>query len=100
MWKSLHHRHPVIQTDPAAVTATGEKMDSMDKRLQWTEAALQQGNSQAGQSIPNFSVKNAGNTAAHSSSKVDTNSESVVPSIDFLRQNDTLQSEVDRRLAE
>ena len=75
----------------------GEKMD---RRVQRTEAALEQGNSQAGQSTSNFSVKNAGSTVALSNATVETNSESVVPSIDFLRTNDTLQSEVDRRLAE
>ena len=77
----------------------GEKMDSMDKSVQRTEAALEQGNSQAGQSTSNSSVKNAGSMVAPSNATVETNSESVVPSIDFLRQNDTLQSEVDRRLA-
>ena len=64
----------------------GEKMDSMDKRVQRSEAALEQGNSQAGQSTSNSSVKNAGSTVALSNATVETNSESVVPSIDFLRR--------------
>ena len=78
----------------------GDKMDSMEKRVQWTEATLGQGNSQVGQILSSSSVKNAENTVAHSSVTEEVNSESVVPSIEFLRQNDALQSEVDRRLAE
>ena len=60
-------------------------MDSMDKRVQRTEAALGQGNSQVGQNLSSSSVKNAESTVAHSSITEESNSESVVPSIKFLR---------------
>ena len=78
----------------------GEKMDSMDKRVQRTEAALGQGNSQARQVTSNASVSKPSSTVAHSNATEDVNSESVVPSVEFLRQNETLQSEVEKRLTE
>ena len=78
----------------------GEKMDSMDKRVQWTEAALGQGNSQAGQIATNASVTQSSTTVAHSNATEEVSSESVVPSVEFLRQNDNLQAEVEKRLAE
>ena len=78
----------------------GEKMDSMDKRVQRTEAALGQGNSQAGQIASNASVIKSSTTVAHSNATEEVSSESVVPSVEFLRQNDNLQSEVEKRLAE
>ena len=75
-------------------------MDSMDKRVQRTEAALGQGNSQAGQIASNASVIKSSTTVAHSNATEEVSSESVVPSVEFLRQNDNLQSEVEKRLAE
>ena len=78
----------------------GEKMDTMDKRVQQTEAALGQGNSKPGQTVLNSSLTNASSTVAHSNDTEEVHSESVVPSVQFLRQNDALQSEVEKRLAE
>ena len=76
----------------------GDKMDQMDRRVQRTEAALEQGSTQASTS--------ASSAASHSNNPVGGSTtesatvESVVPSIDYLRTNDSLQSEVERRLAE
>ena len=70
----------------------------MDRRVQQTEAALEQGSIQASTS--------ASSAASHSNNSVGGNAteqntvESVVPSIDYLRTNDSLQSEVEWRLAE
>ena len=74
-------------------------MDTMDKRVQRTEAALGQGNSKPGQTVINSSLTNASSTVAHSNDTEEVHSESVVPSVQFLRQNDALQSEVEKRLA-
>ena len=76
----------------------GDKMEQIDRRMQRTEAALEQASTQASTS--------ASSAASHSSNSVGGNAteqntvESVVPSIDYLRTNDSLQSEVERRLAE
>ena len=76
----------------------GDKMDQMDRRVQRTEAALEQGSTQASTS--------ASSAASHSNNLVGGSTtesamvESVVPSIDYLRTNDSLQSEVERHLAE
>ena len=78
----------------------GEKMDTMDKRVQRTEAALGQGNSIPGQTVFNSSPSNASSTVAHSNVTEEVHSESVVPSVQFLGQNDALQSEVEKCLAE
>ena len=68
--------------------------------MERTEAALGQDNSQTGQIASNASVTKVSSTVAHSKATKDMSSESVVPSVEFLRQNDTLQSEVDKHLAE
>ena len=68
--------------------------------MQRTEAALGQGNSKPGQTILNSSLTNACSTVTHSNDTEEIHSESVVPSVQFLRQNDALQSEVEKRLAE
>ena len=78
----------------------GEMMDSMDKRVQRMEAALGQGNPQPGQTVSNSSLTNASGTVAHSNDTEEVHSESVVPLVQFLRQNDALQSEVEKRLVE
>ena len=79
-------------------TTTGDKMEQMDRRVQRTEVALEQGSAQASNSTSS--------TASHSNNLVGGSTteqatvESVVLSIDYLRTNDLLQSEVERRLAE
>ena len=75
----------------------GEKMDCMDKRVQHTEAALEKGNSQA-TDIPATSQGTAGQVTAYD---IDENiAQSVVPSLEFLRNDESLQNQVERRLAE
>ena len=77
----------------------GDKMESMDSRVQKAEAALGQGTSQASSvlNIPHI----ASNTAVSHSIATDSNvTESVVPLLGFLRGNESLQSQVDKRLAE
>ena len=75
----------------------GEKMDSMDKRVQRTEAALEKGNSQA-TDIPATSQGTAGQVTDYDISE--NIAQSVVPSLEFLRNNESLQNQVERRLAE
>ena len=75
----------------------GDKMDQMDRRVQRTAAALDQGTSQASNA-----VNSATNSPANSLNiaRPDNVTESVVPSLGYLRENESLQSEVDRRLAD
>ena len=74
-------------------------MDLMDRRVQRTEAALDQGISQASNvasSAKNSPVKNSvGHTVMP-----DNVMERVVPSSGYLRGNEPLQTEVDKHLAE
>ena len=75
----------------------GEKMDFMDKRVQHTEASLKKGNSQA-TDISATSQGTAGQVTGYDS---DENlAQSVVPSLEFLRNNESLQTQVERCLAE
>ena len=76
----------------------GDKMDQMDRRVQRTEAALDQGSTQASTSASS-AASHSNNLVGGSTTELAT-VESVVPSIDYLRTNDSLQSEVERRLAE
>ena len=74
-----------------------EKMDSMDERVQHTEAALEKGHSQA-KDIPTTSQGTAGQVTGYD---VDVSTaQSVVPSLEFLRNNESLQTQVEQRLAE
>ena len=74
-----------------------EKMDCMDKRVQHMEATLKKSNSQA-TNIPATSLGTAGQVMGYDS---DENiAQSVVSSLDFLRNNESLQTQVERRLAE
>ena len=75
----------------------GEKMDSMDKRVQCAEAALEKGHSQD-KDIPTTSQGTAGQVTAYDVDE-DT-AQSVVPSLEFLRNNDSLQAQVEQRLTE
>ena len=76
----------------------GEKMDNMDRRVQRTEAALDQGNSQASSAV--ISARNLSEKNLVQGPRSDKVTESVVPSLGYLRENESLQSEVDKRLAE
>ena len=69
----------------------GDKMDSMDKRVQRTEAALEQGSSQA--SLLHSSSHKSSNhaTVSHGSDTASNSAESVVPSMEYLRSNESLQ---------
>ena len=75
-------------------------MDSMDKRVQHTEAALEQGSSHASlaHSSSHKSLNQA--TVSHGSNMASNSAESVVPSMEYLRSNESLQSEVEKRLAD
>ena len=76
----------------------GDKMDMMDRRVQQTEAVLDQGNSQASSvavSAKNSSVKNSVQLAG-----TDNVIESVGPYLGYLRRNESLQIEVEKRSAE
>ena len=74
-------------------------MDSIDRRVCKTEGALGQGSSQA--SSPLNTSQNASNNAvSHGIATESHVTESVVPSMGFLRSNESLQSQVDKRLAE
>ena len=76
----------------------GDKMEQMDRRVQRTEAALEQGSIQASTSAS--SAASHSNNLVGGSTTEQATVESVVHCIDYLRTNDSLQSEVERRLAE
>ena len=75
-------------------------MDSMDKWVQRTEAALEQGSSLASLTHSK-SHKNLNQaTVSHGSDMASNAAESVVPSMEYLRSNESLQNEVEKRLAD
>ena len=69
----------------------------MDKRVQRMKAALKKGNSQV-TDIPATSQGTAGQVTGYNSDE--NMAQSVVPSLDFLRKNECLQTQFERRLAE
>ena len=77
----------------------GEKMDSMDRRVQRTEAALGQGSQQASSSASTSHNPSSQNCESHG---IDTEDivQSVVPSLGYLRINSSIQMEIDKRLSE
>ena len=75
-----------------------KKMDKMDRRVQQTEATLDQGNSQASSAV--ISAKNSPEKNLAHVPVLDNGTESVVPSLGYLRGNESLQSVIDKRLAE
>ena len=77
----------------------GDKMDSMDRRVQKAEAALGQGSSQAS-SVLSFPHTTLPTVASHGIATETNGTESVVPALGYLRGNESLQSQVDKRLAE
>ena len=68
-------------------------MEQMDRRVQRTEAALEQGSTQASTSAS--SAASHSNNLSGGNATEQNSVESVVPSIDYLRTNDSLQSEVE-----
>ena len=56
----------------------GDKMDSINKRVQHTEASMGQDNSQVCQILSNFSVKNADYMVLHGRIMEDVNSKKLV----------------------
>ena len=78
----------------------GEKMELMDRRVQRTEAALEQGTSRVSPLL-STSQSQPGTSTVSNSTATETNADqSVVPSIEFLRSNESIQCEVEKRLAE
>ena len=75
----------------------GNKMDKMDRRVQRTEAVLDQGNSWQ---VCVISAKNSPAKNVVQMPVPDNVTASVVPSLGYLRENESLQSEVDKRLVE
>ena len=77
----------------------GAKMDLMDRRVQWTEAALGQGTPQASSSSITPHSSSSQNVLSNC---IDTacTAESMVPSLGYLRNNESVQAEVGKRLAE
>ena len=75
-------------------------MELMDRRVQRTEAALEQGNSCVSP-LPSKSQSQPGSSTVSNSNATETNADQcVVPSIEFLRSNESIQYEVEKRLAE
>ena len=83
----------------------GEQMELMDRRVRHTEAALEQGSSHVSP-LPSTSRSQHGTATVsnHSITFPDSNvteaNQSVVPSIEFLRSNESVQCEVEKCLAE
>ena len=78
----------------------GDKMDSMDRWVQRTEAALEQGNSHVSLAHISSHRNLSQATVSHGSDTASNAAESVVPSMEYLRNNVSLQNEVERRLAD
>ena len=77
----------------------GEKMDSMDRRVQRTDAALGQGSQQASSFASTSHSPSIQNCESHGIDTEET-AESVVPSLGYLRNNTSIHVEVDKRLSE
>ena len=72
----------------------------MDRRVQHTEAALEQGSSRVSP-LPSTSQSQPGSSTVSNSNAMETNADqSVAPSIEFLRSNESIQCEVEKCLAE
>ena len=73
----------------------GGKLVSMDRRVEKTEAALNQESSQASSVLT--TPQNASNNAVTHGISTESNvTESVVLSMGFLRSNESFQSQVDK----
>ena len=85
----------------------GQQMELMDRRVQRTEAALEQGSSRVSPLLSvSQSQQGTATVSNHTLTVSDSNGaeanvdQSVVPSIEFLRSNESVQCEVEKRLAE
>ena len=77
----------------------GKKIDLMDRRLQPTKAALEQGSSH--NPLPFISQSQPVHNTVFNSTAMETSvDQSVIPSIEFLRSNESIQCEVEKHLAE
>ena len=75
-------------------------MDLMDRRVQHTEAALEQGSSHVSL-LPSISQSQpVHNSVADVTATENSIDQSVAPSIEFLRSNESIQCEVEKHLAE
>ena len=75
-------------------------MDSMDKQMQCTVAALEQSSSNVSLAHTSFH-KNLDHTmVSHGSVTASNSAQSMVPSMEYLRSNESLQNEVERHLAD
>ena len=75
-------------------------MEAMYRRVQHTETALEQNSSYVSQ-LPNISQGQFQyNTVSHSTDAELASSQSVVPSMRYLRNNKSVQAEVEKQLAE
>ena len=106
MWKWLHPASTetvdsatVLQQILLQMQQLGDKMDLMDRRVQRTEAAQEQGTSQVSSST--VTSHNSPNPKVLSNG-IDTKTrvESVVPLLGYLRDNESVQAEVNTRLGE
>ena len=77
----------------------GDKIDLIGRRVQRTEAALGQGTSQASSSSASSHIFSNQNVLSQGIN-AECTGESVVPSQGYLRNNESVQAEVDKRLSE
>ena len=78
----------------------GEKMEAMDRRVQRTEAALEQGSSRVSLLPATSQSQSQYDTVSHGIDTELASSQSVVPSMSYLRNNESVQHEVEKRLTE
>ena len=72
----------------------------MDRKVQPTEAALEQGSSRVS-TLPSTSESQTGSSMVSNSNAMETNADqSVVPSIEFLKSIESIQCEVEKHLAD
>ena len=75
-------------------------MEAMDRRVQCTKAALEQGSSCVNLLHTTFQANSQYDTVLHSKHTHLASSQSVVPSLIYLKNNESVQTEVEKRLAE
>ena len=78
----------------------GENMDSMDKQVQRTKVALEQDSSHVSLAHTSFHKNLNQATVSHGSGMASNEPESVVPSMEYLGINESLQNELERSLAD
>ena len=78
----------------------GEKMEAMDRRVQRTEAALEQCSSHVSLLPTTSQGQSQYDTVSHGIDTELASSQSVVPSMSFLKNNESVQHEVEKRLTE